>query len=66
MQLEWITAKEAGERWGITTRQVQSLCQQGKIDGAARLGNAWVIPKDTPKPLDGRTLAAKESKKKDA
>ncbi|MCL2285444.1 MAG: DNA-binding protein [Firmicutes bacterium] len=49
---------------GIKTRQVQYLCTQGKIYGAARLGRAWLIPKGTQKPLDGRTNATKEIRAK--
>jgi hypothetical protein len=59
MELEWITAKEAGALWGITTRRVQVLCDNGKINGAQKLGNMWLIPKGTSKPIDGRTKAAK-------
>ena len=52
--MDYITAKETAELWGLTTRRVQILCEQGKIQGAARLGKVWAIPKDTPKPPDGR------------
>jgi hypothetical protein len=31
------------------------------VKGAQRLGGKmWLIPKDTPKPIDGRTKAAKQ------
>lgn len=53
--MEWITTKEAAALWGVTTRQVQILCDRGRVDGATRLGDIWVIPKGTPKPIDGRT-----------
>ena len=58
--MDWITTKEAAEIWGITMRRVQALCDNGKIPTATKLGNMWVMPKDTPKPTDGRTRAAKE------
>ena len=54
MELEWITAQQAAEKWGITARRVQALCQNGQIDGVVRLGKAWLIPKNVPKPGDGR------------
>lgn len=57
--MEWITAKEAGAIWGISPRRAQILCEQGKVACAERLGNMWVIPKGTPKPIDGRTKEAK-------
>ena len=58
--MEYMTPKEAGELWGISQRRVQVLCTNGQVKGARRLGDKmWVIPKETPKPVDGRTKAAK-------
>lgn len=54
--MEFITAKEAAKKWGITPRRVQILCSEGRIEGAWRLGNAWAIPLNAPKPEDGRIL----------
>ncbi|MDD4111898.1 MAG: helix-turn-helix domain-containing protein [Herbinix sp.] len=54
--MEFMTAKEAAEKWGITPRRVQVLCAEGRIPGAWRLGNAWAIPINSEKPRDGRTL----------
>jgi hypothetical protein len=65
MELEWITPGQAAERWRITERQVQSLCSQGKVANAVRIGRVWLIPRDTSKPLDGRTKAAKHVKNKE-
>jgi hypothetical protein len=59
--MEWMTVKEAGALWGISPRRATILCAEGKVNGAQRLGNIWVIPKGTDKPLDGRTKNAKES-----
>ncbi len=54
--MEFMTAKEAAEKWGITPRRVQVLCAEGRIPGAWRLGNAWAIPVNSEKPRDERTL----------
>jgi len=62
MEIDWIMPRQVAEKWGITERQVQSLCSQGKIKGVVRLGHAWLIPKDAPRPIDGRTKSAKELK----
>lgn len=43
--MEYITAKQAGEKWNISERRVQLLCEQGRIEGVYRLGKAWAIPK---------------------
>ena len=62
MDIGWITPGEAGEIWGIKERRVQAMCSRGQIAGVVRKGRMWLIPKDTPKPIDGRTKAGKASK----
>ena len=60
--MDLMTTKETAELWGVTTRQVQLLCETGRVDGAARLGNIWVIPKGTAKPVDGRIKNGRRKK----
>ena len=60
--MEWMTVKEAGALWGITARRATILCAGGKVIGAQRLGNIWIIPKGTKKPIDGRTKGARLKK----
>jgi len=62
MEIDWITPGEAGEKWGIKERRVQTMCSKGQIKGVVRKGRMWLIPKDTPKPIDGRTKASKAAK----
>ena len=66
MELNLMSSQQAAEKWGITDRQIQSLCSQGKIKDATKLGRAWLIPKDAPKPIDGRTKEAKAFKNKNS
>lgn len=40
--------------WGIKERQIQTLCHNGRIDGARRFNRSWAIPKNAPKPSDNR------------
>jgi len=54
MEFNWITPQEAAEKWGITERRVQALCKNGQVDGVIRVKGGWFIPKDAPKPIDGR------------
>ncbi len=61
--MDYISAKEAAEKWGITQRRVEALCLKGQVRGVERVGNMWLIPKETEKPIDGRTKAAKKQKK---
>ena len=62
LEAELMTTMEAAELWGITTRRVQILCDNGKVNGAVRMGRTWIIPRGIPKPIDGRTKAAKSQK----
>jgi len=52
--MNYISTKEAAEKWGITERRVQKLCEDNRIDGAIRFSRVWAIPKETKKPQDGR------------
>lgn len=51
---DYLTAKEVAEKWNLTTRRVQKMCEDGDIPGVIRFGRAWAIPKDAEKPVDGR------------
>ena len=62
MEFDWITPKEAAEKWGISSRRVQVLCSNGKVEGAIWLTGGWFIPKDTPKPPDGRAKNGRKPK----
>jgi DNA adenine methylase len=52
--MDFITAKEAAKKWGITQRRVAILCSDNRVDGAEFIGNMWLIPKSVQKPEDGR------------
>ena len=52
--MRYISAQEAASRWEITKRRVQVLCASGRIDGAVRIGNMWVLPEAAEKPVDAR------------
>ena len=50
----YITASQVAKKWGISQRRVQILCAEGRINGVFKLGEAWAIPDDAPKPYDSR------------
>jgi hypothetical protein len=52
--MDYISAQQAAENWGISTRRVQAHAKAGRIEGAVRFGHAWMIPKDAERPKDGR------------
>ena len=62
--MEYISVKEAAEKWGLSTRRIQILCTGGRMDGADRIGNMWVIPKDAEKPKDARIRSGRYIKNK--
>jgi len=49
----YITTKEAAKIWAITDRMVVYHCSAGRIKGAKKMGNTWLVPADTEKPADG-------------
>ena len=54
--MDYISIAEAAEKWGITRRRVQVLCNQERIPGLTKFGKAWAIPKDAEKPVDARKI----------
>lgn len=52
--MEFMTIKEAAEKWNISVRRVQTICNDGSIEGAMKFGGVWAIPKDAEKPVDRR------------
>lgn len=61
--MEYLSITETAEKWGISPRRLQTLCAAGKVEGAMRFGKAWMIPKTTQKPPDGRTKAGRRTAK---
>lgn len=52
--MEYMSVIEAAEKWKITRRRIQVLCNQGRINGAQKVGTVWIIPSDEEKPKDAR------------
>ena len=52
--MDYMTLKEASEKWGVTPRQINYLCASGRIPGAVKMATIWLIPKDAEKPADRR------------
>jgi len=46
--MDYMTLKDAAEKWGVTPRRVNYYCAGG------------LIPKTAEKPIDGRTKQGKE------
>ena len=52
--MEYITVRDAAQKWNISERLVQKYCAMGRIEGAKKFGTSWVIPAGTVKPKDPR------------
>ena len=57
--MEFITVKEAAEKWGLSVRRLQTMCNEGIIPGVVKFGHAWAIPNDAEKPVDKRIKSGK-------
>lgn len=61
--MNYIKVSEVAEKWGVSTRRVRALCEQGRIAGVERKGNLYLIPEDAEQPIDARTYVKKGLKK---
>lgn len=60
--MDYLTTTEIAEKWKITRRRVNVLCDEGRIEGAIKKGTMWLIPQSAEKPIDGRSLRYSVSK----
>lgn len=54
--MEYMSAREAADKWGISQRRVAVLCSENRIAEATMVGNMWIIPINAEKPIDARSL----------
>ena len=52
--MKYLSVAQTAERWGISPRRIQTLCNEERILGAVRIGRSWAIPDNEPKPADAR------------
>lgn len=52
--MDYMTLKEASEKWEVTPRRINYYCSAGRIPEAIKIATIWLIPKDTVKPVDKR------------
>ncbi len=62
--MKYLSVAETAERWGISMRRIQILCNEDRIPGAIRIGRTWAIPDDEQKPIDARIKTGKYLKPK--
>lgn len=59
--MEYISAREAADKWGISQRRVAVLCSEQRVAEATMVGNMWIIPANAQKPTDARHLRYSKS-----
>ena len=57
----YCTVKEAAEAWHVSPTWITMLCKNGRIRGAIKKNNKWIIPNNAHKPQDRRTKEWRES-----
>ena len=62
--MEYLSIKEVSEKWGISKRRIQTLCNQNRVVGAMRVGNYWAILAEAEKPKDERIKSGKYIQKR--
>ena len=60
--MEYMTIKEAAEKWGLSVRRTQTICNEGMVEGVVKVGKAWAIPKEAERPVDKRIKSGKYKK----
>ena len=60
--MDYMTLKEASEKWGVSSRQVNYYYVEGRIPGAVKMAGVWLLTKDAVKPVDGRTKEGRAQK----
>lgn len=59
----YMSVKDAAEKFNISERRVQKLCESNRISGAEMLSGVWVIPVDAIKPSDERMVVVSDETK---
>ncbi len=52
--MDYCSTKEIASKWNVSTRRVRSYLLTNRIEGAIKVGNAWLIPSEAKKPDDLR------------
>lgn len=55
----YVSITQISEKWGIKQRRIRTLCSEGRIPGALKVGAYWTIPEDAEKPKDERIKSGK-------
>lgn len=48
---QYLSVADTAEKWDITTRRIQTLCNEKRIEGAIKQSGVWLIPSSAKKPI---------------
>ena len=60
--MDYMTLKEASEKWCILSRHVNYYCVEDRIPGAVKIAGVWLMPKDAEKAIDERRKVDRDLK----
>lgn len=58
--MDYMTVREAAQKWKISERLTQQYCLDKRIPGATKFGGTWAIPADAQKPASKHSPKAVE------
>lgn len=56
--MDYMTLKEASEKWGVSARQINYYCSANRIEGAIKVATIWLIPKSANMSVFQKKVAA--------
>lgn len=60
--MEFITTKEAAEKWEMSEQAVRRFCRNGKIPGAIQDGATWLVPEKARRPRKSENIGIDTSR----
>ena len=57
----YLSLREAAEKWGVSERRINQYCAEGRIPGAQKIGKAWAIPAGAEKRRPAPDTVARET-----
>lgn len=62
--MRYFSISQMSDKWGISQRRIRTLCVEGRIEGAFKMGAYWSIPENAEKPKDERIKSGRYVKER--
>ena len=62
--MRYFSVSQMSDKWGISRRRIRTLCIEGRIEGAFKMGAYWSIPEDVEKLKDERIKSGRYVKER--